>query len=255
MSFSTNLQARHNVPAVRRCARFSQRAGNRPNGFTLPELLAVVAIIAILISLLLPSMQQAKENGRRAVCKSNLHQLVVAQLNVAAERKGLIARHAEWDSQTIFTTSFGGVGGFWATNFQTEDRWTSLGILWYRKYLGDAKTIWCPSSSSPSLDIKGPSGFRTNPPGTGNRWMAQPMIQRSKIVKRYSPEYPPNSTFIADGIDYSGYFATPGNANGNAVDFSHKNGYNFVRLDGSASWLEDSKRTIAGLLVPRSAAK
>jgi len=85
-------------------------------------------------------------------------------------------------------------------------------------------------------------------PSSCPKWMAQPMIQRSKIVKRYSPEYPPNSTFIADGIDYSGYFATPGNA----VDFSHKNGYNFVRLDGSASWLEDSKRTIAGLLVPRN---
>jgi prepilin-type N-terminal cleavage/methylation domain-containing protein len=47
-------------------------------GFTLIELLVVVAIIAMLISILLPSLSKARENGRRAVCLSNLHHLGVA---------------------------------------------------------------------------------------------------------------------------------------------------------------------------------
>ena len=57
------------------------------NGFTLVELLVVIAIIGILIAMLLPAIQAARESARRANCASNLKQYATAIL-VYADRNG-----------------------------------------------------------------------------------------------------------------------------------------------------------------------
>jgi len=82
-------------------------------GFTLIELLVVIAIISLLVSILLPSLNQAKELARQAVCMSNLRSLTLTQLLYAQDSDGWSTPLFSWYSDSIDSNKSNWGGDVW----------------------------------------------------------------------------------------------------------------------------------------------
>jgi len=203
---------------------YKLRAGK---GFTLVELLIVIAIIAILAAMLLPALTKAREKARQSVCINNLKQL------------GLAFQMYLQDYNDQFMLYYGG-GQTWIEVLNrggyVNESWESWG--WKPKPRNSVYR--CPSTAR---------GYETSWTGSyiphggaawdGSKWVYFGVLgyKLSQIPIRYQSDY----FLLLDGrgdIYYIAYTEPGQSAIGwrDFVSYRHNNGLNVLYIDNHVSW-------------------
>ncbi|HEY1603084.1 MAG TPA: DUF1559 domain-containing protein [Pirellulales bacterium] len=159
----------------------SSPTSRRRGAFTLVELLVVIAIIGILIALLLPAVQMAREAARRAQCSNNLKQIGLAILNYH-DSYNKLPIGASAQKNTISGVSTYSWGNSWWVGILNYAEGSAVAAQWSNALPNNALVGWSGMGTStglPSLNpnaylVGNPTSNSTNPQGYRPAFMLCP---------------------------------------------------------------------------------
>ena len=110
--------------------------GTNKKAFTFIELLVVISIIALLLSILMPSLQRVKAQALKTVCSSNLRQLAIAAIAYGASNDDKIPESCNLTGPNV-----------WYLRYDPQDKYYNL-FESYGPYVGEGNDgVWeCPSA-------------------------------------------------------------------------------------------------------------
>jgi prepilin-type N-terminal cleavage/methylation domain-containing protein/prepilin-type processing-associated H-X9-DG protein len=196
----------------------------KTRAFTLIEILVVISIIALLMAILVPALSKARSQACSIVCRSNLRQLVLANIGYSNEKDGFYVPAASdmWDS-------FGGLHRWHGVRDSEDEPFDPLqGPL--AEYLSDGKVKECPYKVGffkgehwdESFE-KGCGGYGYNMTYIGSRlWCGGSSFEEiyGRTARTLEITKPDRTLMFAD---------TAFNQNGNLIEYSFAEPYFWIR--------------------------
>ena len=210
----------------------------RTAGFTLVELLVVIGIIALLISILLPSLNKARESAKRTACLSNLRQVHQTYMLYALENK---------DDLPI-----GCRGGSYQFNYMiwTTDRYVSFGKLVEANFVKEPRIFYCPSDTGMYYQYNTLDNVYTpGVAGTSVRagYSSRPIDEEGREILWTTASAPPSRCQYAGGVNRKvpklsrfrnkAIFADI-TSTADRVLQRHVKGLNVLYSNGAAKWVD-----------------
>ena len=212
-------------------------------GFSMMDLMVSIAVIAILIAILLPSLGSAMESTRRVKCQSNLRMIGIGlQLfadnnedrfpdSVHATARTYNGSTYARPEQTLFVRMASSSPGA----ARTANGWDGLGILVHPErqasYLDVWEVLYCPShAGNHARENYSDAWISRDAQIAGN------FQYRLPIYSHFRSQLDPAMALVSDGLREKS-------------DYNHKIGNNLLKVDSSVSWYSDDSGLIYEDLV------